>query len=212
MTRVEHVEILVEEPSAEAALRSLLPRVLGDTTFRIITHTSKDQLLKRLPGLLLGYASWLPDTYRIVVLVDRDGDDCMELKTSLEQVAANAGLRSRTRSPSKFQLVNRVVVEELEAWFFGDWTAVRDAFPRARKAVPRDKRYRHPDAILGGTWEALERELQQVGYFPTGLRKIEAARAIGKWMEPDRNTSPSFVAFRDVLLTMARPATAGPGH
>ena len=32
---VEHVEVLVEEPSAEAALRLLLPRILGAMSFQV---------------------------------------------------------------------------------------------------------------------------------------------------------------------------------
>ena len=35
---VAHVEVLVEEPSAEAALRILLPRMLGEATFQVYAH------------------------------------------------------------------------------------------------------------------------------------------------------------------------------
>ena len=54
---VAHVEVVVEEPSAEAALRILLPRILGSTSFEVYPHTCKDDLLKRLPERLRGYAS-----------------------------------------------------------------------------------------------------------------------------------------------------------
>ncbi len=39
-------------------------------------------------------------------------------------------------------------------------------------------RYRNPNAIVGGTWEALEHELQRAGYAPGGLAKVATARAI----------------------------------
>ena len=200
---VEHVEVLVEEPSAEAALRILLPRILYKTTFEIYGHSCKSELLQRLPDRLKGYASWLPSTWRIIAMVDRDDDDCRDLKRRLDAIAKKAGLTVRSGSEEpQFSVVNRIAVEELEAWYFGDWAAVRKVYPRVNATVPSQAKCRQPDAIKGGTWEAFERVLQSAGYFKTGLRKIEAARAIAKHMEPSRNTSPSFVALRAALTKM----------
>ncbi|MDX2053277.1 MAG: DUF4276 family protein [Polyangiaceae bacterium] len=200
---VAHVEILVEEPSAEAALQILLPKILGDTTFAVHASTCKDALLKGLPKLLRGYASWLPDDWRIVVVVDRDADNCSELKGNLEAMAARAGLTSKSKAKNKrFTVINRLAVEELEAWYFGDWEAVRRAYPRVNHSVPTQAKYRSPDEIKGGTWEAFERVLKVSGYFRTGLRKIEAARAVAWHMDPNVNTSPSFCTLRDALATL----------
>ena len=202
---VNHVEVLVEEPSAEAALHLLLPRILGDVaTFAIYPHSCKDELLTRLPERLRGYASWLPPDWRIVVIVDRDDDDCSELKRQLEQMARDAGLSTRTSRAQEIQVVNRLAIEELEAWFFGDWEAVRGAYPRVNAHIPQQARYRAPDAIRGGTWEAFERVLKNAGYFQTGLRKIEAARAVAAHMAPERNTSPSFRALHAALTQMVQ--------
>jgi hypothetical protein len=85
--------------------------------------------------------------------------------------------RTLTRN-AQWQLVNRIVVEEIEAWYFGDWEAVRSAYPRAAPTVPNRQGFRDPDAVAGGTWEAFERLLQRHGYFKGGLAKIDAARAI----------------------------------
>lgn len=139
-----HLEVLVEEPSMEAFLGALLPRLLpADRSFLLHPFQGKTDLLGKLQDRLRGYAGWLPDDWRVVVVVDRDDDDCV--------VAGQAA-------------------------------------------------YRHPDAILGGTWEAFERVLQRHGYFRGGLGKIEAARALGGVVEPSRNRSPSFARFRDALL------------
>ena len=173
--KVEHLEVLVEEPSMEALLRGLLPRILGDVTFEVYPSQCKDELLDRLPARLRGYAGWLPSSWRIVVVVDRDEDDCRELKRRLEGMTAAAGLVSRTRSAGgSYSVVHRIVIEELEAWYFGDWDAVRQAYPRVSPTVPTREKYRDPDRIRGGTWEAFERVLKRNGYFETGLRKIEA--------------------------------------
>jgi len=55
---------------------------------------------------------------------------------------------------------------------------------------------------MGGTWEALERELRKVGYFPGGLNKINAAREISRFMVPERNRSRRFQVFRQGLIEM----------
>jgi hypothetical protein len=199
---VEHVEVLVEEPSMEAALQILLPRLLGSLSFEIYPHQGKNALLKRLPERLNGYHGWLPDDWRILIVVDRDNEDCHALKTKLETMASNAGLRTKSQAGrGTYNVVNRLAIEELEAWFFGDWQAVREAYPSAPKHIPKNKS-QSPDAILGGTWEAFERTLKRAGYFRGGLRKIEAARTIAPHMNPDRNTSRSFQVLRDALREM----------
>lgn len=193
---VVHLEILVEEPSMEAALRALLPTFLQKTTFGIYPYEGKDDLLARLPERLRGYAAWLPQDWRIIVLVDRDDNDCEDLKRHMEFIAAEAGLRTRTAvGVMTCHLINRIAIEELEAWYFGDWEAVRAAYPAVPASVPRRSRYRDPDGIVGGTWEAFERVMQESGYFLGGLRKIEAARLIGPHLLASRSTSHSFKVF-----------------
>jgi len=201
---VEHIEILVEEPSMEAALRLLIPRIIGDLSFEVRPFQCKQDLLDNLPKRLRGYARWLPPTHRIIVVVDRDDDTCRTLKQKMERIAREAGMTTRTRAGNgRYQVVNRLAIEELEAWFFGDWDAVCTAYPRVNPNVPRKKNYRDPDAIAGGTWEALERWLKKAGYFDTGLRKVEAAREIAQHMDPPRNRSRSFQVFHEVLREMA---------
>jgi hypothetical protein len=200
----EHIEFLVEEPSMEAALRQILPSILGHTSFAIYPHQGKQDLLQSLPRRLQGYRSWIPDDWAIVVVVDRDSDDCRELKRRLERSALDLGLPTRSQPrDGSFQVVNRIAIEELEAWFFGDWEAVRQAFPAVSRNVPNNHRYRDPDGIAGGTWEALEGVLRKAGYFKTGLRKIEVAQAIAARMDPALNRSRSFQVFRDVVRELA---------
>ncbi len=203
----QFVEFLVEEPSMEAFLRGLLPRLLGDVPFEIYPFQCKDELLARLPQRLLGYAAWLPPTHRIVVVMDRDDDDCHLLKQQLEQRAQDAGLytRSRPNHEGHFAVINRIVIEELEAWYFGDWEAVCAAYPRVSPKLTRNASCRDPDHIPGGTWETFERVLQRAGYFTTGLRKQEVARAIAPLMSPLRNVSHSFQVFRQAVLELAQP-------
>lgn len=201
---VEHVEVLVEEPSMEAALRVLLPRLLGSVSFEIHPFRCKDDLMDSLAARLAGYARWLPATYRVLVLVDRDDDECHELKARLEAASMAAGLATRSMDThGRWIVANRVVVEELEAWFLGDVPALRAAFPGVPASLGQQAKFRDPDTVTGGTWEALERVLQRAGYFRGGLRKVELARAIAPHMDPGRNRSRSFQVFRDVLREIA---------
>ena len=194
----------------EAALRLLLPKVLGDLSFEIYPHQCKDELLLRLPQRLRGYVQrrksdvWFRDHCRIVVVIDRDDDDCVRLKQRLEKMANDAGLATRSNAKGgAYTVVNRLAIEELEAWYFGDWMAVQAAYPRVSATIPSQAKYRDPDKITGGTWEAFERVLQKAGYYSGGLRKIEAARAVAASMQPLRNSSPSFCTLRDALIETA---------
>lgn len=189
----------------ESFLRVLLPRLLPDgPTFEIHAFQGKPDLLNRLEQRLRGYRKWLPADWRLIVMVDRDDDDCHELKRRLEESAERAGLKTRSMAcGGDWQLVNRIVVEELEAWYFGDWEAVRAVYPKVSPNVPRKPRHRDPDAISGGTSEAFERILRRRGYYTTGLRKAEAAQAVAAHIDPARNRSRSFAHFWEAVTEHA---------
>ena len=186
----------------EAFLREFLPRILPtDCSFNIHAFQGKRNLLDRLQTRLQGYIRWMPDDWRIVVIVDRDNDNCQALKQRLEDTASETNLLTRSRASGlTWQVVNRLAIEELEAWYFGDWEAVRNAYPRVSPNVPNQAPYRDPDAIQGGTCEAFERIMKRGGYFREGLRKVEAARAISKCIDPVRNRSISFVLFYNAII------------
>jgi hypothetical protein len=197
---LERLIVFVEEESAEAALDSLLPKLLPDSEFQIIRFQGKQDMLQHLLNRMRGFKSWMPENWVLMVLVDRDRDNCKTLKKQLEEIATQAGLVSKSvsRRGSRFQVVNRIVIEELESWFFGDWEAVHSAYPKAPSTISTKPQYRDPDVIVD-TWQAIERILQAKGYFESGLRKIEFARNVSSHMEPARNTSRSFQVFQEAL-------------
>jgi len=200
-----HIEFLVEEESAEIALEQLVPKIAGmKISFRIHVFQGKHDLIDKLPSRLDGYRSWLPPDWIIMVLLDEDREDCWQLKGKLEEIAFKAGLTTKSQAgpEEKFQVINRLAIEELEAWFFGDVAAICQAYHRIPSNLDRRKRFRDPDTILGGTWEALERVMQAAGYYAGGLPKKEVARKISEYMDPDRNRSKSFQIFRDSLRSL----------
>lgn len=202
-----HIEFLVEEPSCEAVLQNLVPKILDhNVSFNIHAHQGKPDLLKSLPRRLKGYKAWLPEHYGVVVLIDSDDEDCHQLKAIVENAASDAGLISKSAAAAgyKFQVLNRLAIEELEAWFFGDIFALNAVYPRVALSLGNKRKYRDPDAVTGGTWEALERELQSAGYHLGGLAKIAAARDISAYMKPEGNKSKSFQVFREGLLDLVK--------
>jgi len=195
-----HVDFLVEESSAEVALEALVPRILGnEIAFSCRVFQGKHDLLSKLQARLRGYADRIRNTgedLRIVVLIDNDDQDCEVLKAELEQMARRARLWTRGQAQGRnVRVLNRIAIEELEAWFLGDPTALTTAFPRVPSSYVARARFRDPDAIRGGTWEALLRLLQERGYYRTGLPKIEVASKIATHMNIGSNRSSSFNAF-----------------
>lgn len=175
----------------EVTLNELVPRIVPGHTFRVHAFQGKLDLLRKLEARLRGYAnmasSW-PDL-RVIVVVDRDSDDCKALKQRLVDICDAAG----------FKALCRIAIEELEAWFFGDVLALRAAYPKIPASLAIRAGYRDPDAILGGTWEALQRVLNSSGYYKTGMPKVEVARRVTEHMIPERNTSGSFQVLRSGL-------------
>lgn len=207
-----HLEVLVEELSCEQALRILLPKIVPGTPFEIRTFQGKEDLLRRLPRRLAGYTTQNRDGVdrRIAVVVDRDVDDCRELKSRIERHFSSAGFLTLTVGSGSAPLrgCTRIVVQHLEAWFVGDVPALRVVYPRVPETLGRQSRYRDPDAVPGGAWRALERLLADKGYGAT-LPKVANAEAVAPHMDVENNRSASFRAFRDGLrrLTSDQGAT-----
>jgi len=201
----EYLELLVEEPSMETALRALLPKIVGTLAFQIVTHQCKNELLLRLPQRLDGYRRrrendpWFRAHSRVVILVDRDDDDCTALKQRLEAAARHSGLMSRSGAAGgNYFVANRLAIEELEAWYFGDPEALSSAYPGVPVSLGKKAKFRDPDHLQ---FPALELEKL------TGKRyqKVAGSRAIAPHLDLERPGSRSFRhLIRAIRNTTAR--------
>lgn len=192
------IEILVEEQSTEEALRHLLPGLLKNRALaKVINLGSKYKLLRALPKRLAAYRQRIEqgEDLRVVVLVDRDDDDCKALKHQLEDASRHAGLATKATpaADGRFVVVNRIVVEVLESWFIGDPAALRHAFTSLPRIDDKKGIFRNPDN--GDSWEALHRFLKKHGIYKSSYPKIDAARRIAPRLDLQANRSRSFQVF-----------------
>ncbi len=196
------VEFLLEEPSAEAVLSHLAPKILSaEVECGFHPFQGKPDLLKKLPSRLQGYSHWRERDLRIVILLDCDSEDCLDLKSKVERIVTDSQIFCVRYQPGTgpVKVLIRIAIEEIESWFLGDIAAVHAAYPRIPLTLEKRKGLRNPDDIKGGTWECLERILKEHGYHRGGLEKIRAAREIAACMEPSRNRSQSFHVFCEGL-------------
>lgn len=198
---MKQLEVLVEEPSAKVALDILLPRIVrGRARVAVRNFGSKPVLIGQLPVRLNAYRQRIQqgEDLRIMVLVDQDQDDCKALKQRLERMAADYGLPSKTRPDAnrRFVVVNRIAVNELEAWFIGDPDALRATYTKLPPATTTGI-FAQPDARQGKASVRLRRFLRKHGVYKGAYPKIEAARRIAVHLDPQRNRSRSFRHFVD---------------
>ena len=220
-----HFEVLVEDKSGSISVDILLQKILGANgvehswrlhaykgigriprDLRPRTDPHKRILLDRLPRLLRGYGKSLDSSSSVVVVVDLDKQDCTTFKGELDGVLKRCDPRPNA--------LFRIAIEESEAWLLGDRAAVRAAYPDASDSALDGY---EQDSICG-TWEVLadavheggRAALAAEGWPASGIAKCEWARKIAPHVDPDRNLSPSFRAFRDGVRRLAGEPRALP--
>ena len=202
--RMTHIDFFTEEESARVVLDALLPRMLpSDSSYNIYVYQGKRDLLKKLPNRLRAYRHPPLNTHKLIILIDRDNQDCLELKRELESLARKAGVVSKTENSERFQVVTRIVIEELESWYFGDTAALHKAYPCVSKTLSQKKGYGDPDKIVKPS-EKLHRLLKSEYPSVNRLLKVEVAERVSVHMSPDINTSESFQAFRKGILACCK--------
>jgi hypothetical protein len=208
-----HLEFLIEDSSGEKLLQTLLPKFLGEQgsrhSWRLHSYKgigripkglkkagdpTKRMLLDQLQGLLRGYGR-TPGIDAVVIILDSDRRDCRDFLSELKAIVG------RCDPPPNAMF--RLAVEEMEAWYFGDESALLQAYPKAKKEVLN----RYTQDSVCETWELLADAIypggsvaiKKAGWPLPGQVKHEWAENIGPLLDPDRNSSPSFGKLRDGL-------------
>ena len=170
----------LEEASAEALLKVLIPRLLAqyeDISVYYLVFEGKQDLDKKLNRRLRG---WRRPNSRFIVLRDQDSSNCMDVKSCLMQLCPD--------DKKPFTLI-RIACRELESWYLADLEAVeRGLLIPGISARRRKRKYRNPDAIHKPSVE-LERITNR------NYQKISGSRAIGPYLNLDNTRSNSFKVF-----------------
>lgn len=174
--------VFLEEPSAAALLKVLLPPLLpSGCGLKCITFEGKQDLERNLERKL---RSWLmPDTL-FLVMRDRDSEDFRIVKKRLVDICCRAG------HP---HAVVRIACGELESFYLGDLEAVTSAFG-CRMPSDNSAKFRDPDHLNNAADEL--KRLTGGAY-----QKISGSREIARFLKTDgTNRSRSF----NVLLEGVR--------
>jgi hypothetical protein len=217
-----HFEVLVEDQSGAIVVEALLQKIFVPTapayTYRIHsykgigrlpknlrgkTDPQKRILLDRLPKILRGYGRSLQTSDAVLVVIDLDDSDCLQLKRELVSILEQCHPKPNT--------LFRIAIEEIEAWFLGELSALKRAYPRAKDSVLNA----YIQDSICGTWEKMADavypggsvKLKPLGYPLIGEVKCDWARKITPHMDIDHNGSRSFQVFCSGVRRLAGIST-----
>ena len=181
---MSRIVFLLEERSMKVLLEGLLPRVMPELRFLCVVHEGKNDLEKSIPRKL---RQWREPGARFVIVRDNDGADCTRLKATL------VGLVPEER---RAQTLVRIACQELEAWYFGDPDSLALAFSDpALRTIGTRARFREPDRI--------QEPSSALAALAPSFQTVSGARAMGRLLDPTRNTSRSFQVFCEGLRRLS---------
>lgn len=192
---MKELVFLLEEESAKAMLESLLPRILHpDIRPRYIPFEGKQDLERQMVKRLRGYAN--PHA-RFIVLRDQDNaPDCGAVKERLIERCQEAGKAAKA--------MVRIACKELESFYLADLGAVEQGLGLKKLAQQQGSaKFRCPDRLGSPS-----RELEAL---TTGeYQKVSGSRAIGRFLDPANERSPSFKNFIKSIRRMESEMLALP--
>lgn len=167
--------VFTEEQSMQVTLEALLPRLgLAAEDYQIVTFDGVRDLERSLTRRL---RRWQDPRARFLILRDNDRGDCKRRKMRLQELVDGSG----NRLPAKI----RIVVQELEAWFLGDITALEQ--------VGLLRSGRRP-SVLRQDPESHGKPMDVLRQFDRTYQKNLGAKRIAPNMRLDDNTCRSFHA------------------
>ena len=173
---MSRIVFLLEEFSMKVLLDAFLPRAFPGLDFLCVPHEGKNDLEKSISRKL---RQWREPGVRFMVVRDNDGADCRRLKAALVELVPKE---------RRADTLVRIACQELEARYFGDPDSLADAFSDSDlRTIGSRARFRDPDGI--------QQPSEALAELAPAFQKVSGARAMGRLLNPARNTSRSFHAF-----------------
>jgi Domain of unknown function (DUF4276) len=167
----------LEEPSAEAMLQGLVPRLAPQKlTCRYIVFEGKHDLEKQLVRKLRGYR--VPAA-KFIVMRDKDAANCRTIKKKLVAKCQEAG---------KSEALVRIACHELESWYLADLAAVEKGLGvTGLTRFQNNPQFSNPDKFPLPSMAL--RKLAPI------YQKVGGSRAIGPHLALENTRSNSFKVF-----------------
>jgi hypothetical protein len=185
---------ILEEESAAALIKSLLPRLINSNiinsdmvNIKYIIFDGKSDLDKKLGKKLSGYQN---QEARFIIMRDQDNSDCKDIKQKLQNIAANS-----TKKP----FFVRIACRSLESWYLAQLDSVEKGLQIKNLAKSQNrKRLRNPDSIVDP-----DKYLNSL--CNNKYTKIAGSRQIGKYLDLESTLSPSFKNFISAIRKILSP-------
>lgn len=182
---------LVEDYSMKQFLEGILPRLdFAVNTFEIKHHNGKEDLLGSLTKVIPTLSK---RAQHIVVLIDRDQQNCIELKNKIKE--------KMTCCSCPYTL--RIACYELETWFLGDLNAIAQCSERFKPKYFENKdKFKAVDNIAGKPSAKLEEMMPDWKNLYSSKPKF--AEKISRFitLELNHNRSHSFRVFLKTLYEL----------
>ncbi len=180
----------LEEPSAKEMLQGILPQILPEHIVPcFIVFEGKQDLEKQLVRKL---RLWRQPDSRFIVLRDQDAGDCRKIKENLLK---------KCKEAERMGAIVRIACHELESFYLGDLQSVEKGLKVSGLAKQQNKKkFRQPDKLPNPAHEL--KALTNKRY-----QKISGSRAIGKYLDLEKNQSQSFNVLVNSIKTIARSSS-----
>ena len=162
----------VEGPSDRAFWGGVLHRTLRGARFDIRNMQNKTRLIRQSPQLLEAFRS----AHYAATFIIVDCDDARCIPEVLSEFTPDL-IREARRPRWARDLFICVAVKELEAWYLADEEGVNLILPRGEYRAVSDTSEINAEKVLSGLWRK---------HYATSLNKIEFAKEMSKFFNPDR--------------------------
>lgn len=223
-----HIEILTEDKSGAIVVQRLAQRICdgigAEVQISVRPHRGCGSIPKepdlRPPKFASALLDLLPAKCRAYNEVYKGTDTILAVVMDSDDHSPDELCRTLYSCCKKYAPDVRSVIgictEEIEAWLLGDRNAIVTAYPE----YSEDALDEYEQDSVCGTWEALCKvvcpdtyeQLIDIGYPAIGHYKARWAEEISRYMDPEKNISPSFLTFKMAFLTAIRKPEPIKGH
>lgn len=196
--KIDELIVLIEDESGRIFLTGFLKKYFAARQINfsydsVIGFNGKSDILRKLSQRLKAFSGiYSGQSLAVIVILDRDADDCKTLISQINNTCQKAGFATYpfTNQVAKHIAITRLAIWEMEAWYLGDWENFKRTF-----GLKNNPRRQPPDYVQrpASVIEALFNNDRKP------FRKSEIAAKFSSQINWHGNTSVSFQKLIKVL-------------